>query len=64
MCLYVHTKEVCSTLNRLDNSELDHDSHFIEMILSRVIHYAIPLSQKWEISDPRQIYALNLFLFS
>lgn len=39
-------KRGCSTLNKLDNSELDHDSYFAEMILSKMIHYVIPLSHK------------------
>lgn len=33
-------------LNKLDNSELDHDFHFAEMILSEMIHYVVAVSQK------------------
>lgn len=36
-------KRGCSPLNKLGNSELDHDFHFAEMILPNVIHYVMPL---------------------
>ena len=39
-------KRGCNPLNKLENSELEHDSHSTEMILSKMIHSVIPLGQK------------------
>lgn len=43
--LYAHRRG-CSPLNKLNNSELDHDFHFAEMTLSEMIHYVVAVSQK------------------